>query len=109
MQINKNLEIANNRKLAKIKLVSRNENYDGIKATVAGFGYNSIDLIIDPKTGKTHEANGKSPDGMRFATAKVVNNKDCQKHFTKHVTDKHICAALLQRKPNKPEGLCSVS
>lgn len=109
MQTDINLGITNHPKLAKIKIPSKIEKYDGVKATVTGYGSSSIELVTNPKTGKKEEINEKASDGLRYATAKVMKNKDCQKHYVRQVTDKHLCAAILQRKKNKPEGLCSVS
>lgn len=107
--MNKDLGIAKNSKLSKIKIGGNRKNYDGVEAMASGFGYNSVDLIVDAKTGKKVEKNGKSSNKMRFGVASVLKNQDCQKYFTKVIGDQHMCASLAQRDKNKSEGLCGVS
>lgn len=107
--MNKDLGLEKNSNLAHVNLPSIDDNYNGVFATASGFGYKSIDTVIDPKTGKKVEVDGVATNILRYATATVIKNQDCKKYYANYINGKHMCASIVQHNKNKPEGLCHVS
>ena len=76
---------------------------------ITGFGWNWVDLGYNPHTGLVEETGGGGLGKMRVADAKILSTADCNRNMMLPATRKHICAKVVQRKPSKPEGICSVS
>lgn len=109
-QLSKDLDIEGNPNLGTVELPIKGETYDGKKAIISGFGVNEVDVIVNPKLGIREETNSKSYDKMRFAEANIISHEECQQYYKYvKVTKNHICAAVVQRNEDQPEGVCSVS
>lgn len=109
-QLKTALPLTTNRNLGKIDLPKDDKDtFAGKTAVITGFGFNKIDVVKDPLTGKKEEVNGLTYGKMRYAEAKVITTAACQRYYANSLSKSHICASLVQRKSTEPEGVCSVS
>ncbi|XP_016836949.1 trypsin-3-like [Nasonia vitripennis] len=100
------LNMESNENLSILKLPTEKRSYAGEKAIISGYGWNWVDLVENPETGKQEEKGGGKDGKMRFAEANILSTEECQKGYKSKITENHLCASLVQRDSDKPEGIC---
>lgn len=103
-QLKEPLGLGSNSRLASLELPTNvKETYVGKTAQIAGFGVNWVRVYEDSTTGEKTELGVFSDDKLRFADVDVLENDECD-----DIDDSQICAKLVQRDPETPEGVCTV-
>lgn len=110
LKLKHGLRIEKNPLLSALKLPeSTEQSYEEEIAVITGFGDNWIEVEEDYITGNEVEFDGGSNDTLRYAEARVVANDKCKEHFKAPIYPSHLCAALVQKKDDFEEGVCTVS
>lgn len=93
--------------MSKLKLPQDNESFVGKSAIVTGFGWNWVKLQYNEITHLNDEI-GISREKLRFARTQVISKNACDSLYKVPIPKELLCAQVIQRKPNQPEGVCSV-
>ncbi|KAJ8664428.1 hypothetical protein QAD02_006090 [Eretmocerus hayati] len=105
LKLKKALKSTTSRPSRKLEL-PENKSYAGVKATISGFGWNKIRLHRPSPDGRFVEE-GSSSGHLRFAEADVMSLDECQKNYADPVYESQLCARIVQRDQNSPEGFCT--
>lgn len=94
-----------------LKLSSNKGSYVGQIAKIAGYGFNSIPVETDEKTGDVEEGIGFTDDKLKYLNVTVVDNSECTRSYNnKQVTREILCAqAQKHHRDGQLKGVCTVS
>lgn len=97
-----------NQYVAALNLPRPYDTFSGGRAVISGFGWNHVDIQTDRLTGRKTETGGRASGKLRFAETTVVDQRECSRMYENRIDESLVCAQVVQRSSNNPEGVCSV-